>query len=81
MKSAICIYHCNLQSNLVEQWIQMYESQRRRNLVVNDERELSNEENEILIETVNEEMDSDSRNDKITSNSIEIVEYVSTTFN
>lgn len=57
----------------------MYEGQRKRNNVVDNEMELSNEEKEILIESVNEETESDSRHEKVRPDSIDIVEYVSTT--
>lgn len=54
----------------------MYEGQRKRsNVLVNNEMELSNETN--AIETVNEELEAQSENGTVSSNLIEIVEYVS----
>lgn len=54
----------------------MYEGQRKRsNVLVNNEMELSNETN--VIETVNEELEAQSENGTVSSNIIEIVEYVS----
>lgn len=54
----------------------MYEGQRKRsNVLVNNEMELSNETN--AIETVNEELEAQSESGTVSSNLIEIVEYVS----
>lgn len=79
-RALLCTY-CFSQVNLVNQWIQLYEGQRsRNNVIANDEVEISNEKKDILTETVNGSIDIHSRNDTITSNLIEIVEYVSILF-
>lgn len=68
---------CYLQGSLVDQWIQMYEGERKRSnaLQVNNEMDLSNGTNEI--ETGTEEIETEPENGSVASNVIEIVEYVS----
>ncbi len=70
--------------NLIGQWIQMYEGQRKQgNVLVSSEFEseieLSNEKDDLSNDTGNEELETQSENGTHTSNVIEIVEYVSHT--
>ncbi|KAG4066817.1 hypothetical protein HA402_012884 [Bradysia odoriphaga] len=70
----------NINMNLADQWIRMYEDQRKpiNAIVMNEsgsEIELSNEKTDILIGTGNEDIEIHSENDTDASTIIEIVDY------
>lgn len=77
--SEIC-HKLNINVSLVDQWLQLYESQRKRSSsTINNGDDLSTEKNDFLIESPDEEIETHTENDAVTTNVIEIVEYVSKT--